>query len=149
VIYAIFFMIWLETAVIQMERFRSCIQLYKRFIDDLSFIWTGSVAKLCEFRKALATADTNISLDWTGYELQERAMDSIVVGEFDHGQAVFLDLDMSLEYVTASRWFGTTFRVILRPFRKPGNTYAYIPFQSSSTDDMSSEGGFSLKSSGY
>jgi hypothetical protein len=55
------------------------------------------VAKICEFRKALATADTNISLDWTGYESQERAMDPIVVDKFNHGQAVFLDLDMSLE----------------------------------------------------
>jgi hypothetical protein len=130
VVYAIIFMIWLETPIIQSERFRSCIQLYKRFIDDLFIIWTGSVAKLCEFRKALATADTNISLDWTGYESQERAMDTIVVDEFDHGQAVFLDLDMSLEYVTASQRFSTTFRVIMRPYRKPGNAYAYIPFKS-------------------
>jgi hypothetical protein len=88
-------MIWLETPIILLERFRSCIQIYKWFIDDHFIIWTGSVAKLCKFR--LATADTNISLDWTGYELQLRAMDPIAVDEFNHGQAVFLDLDMSLE----------------------------------------------------
>ncbi len=78
------------------------------------------MAKLCEFRKALATADTNISLDWTGYESQGRAMDPVAVDEFDHGQAVFLDLDymldMSLEYVPASWRFGTTFRVIFPPY---------------------------------
>ncbi len=32
VVYAVIFMIWLETPII--ERLRSCTQLYKRFIDD-------------------------------------------------------------------------------------------------------------------
>ncbi len=32
-------------------------------------------------------------------------MDPVAVDEFDHGQAVFLDLNLSLEYVTASRRF--------------------------------------------
>ncbi len=71
VAYAITFMIWLATPIIQSKRFRFCILLYKLYIDDLFIIWTGSVTKLCEFRRALATADTNISLDWTCYELQE------------------------------------------------------------------------------
>jgi hypothetical protein len=57
-------------------------------------------------------------------------MDPVAVDEFDHGQAVFLDLNMSLEYVTASKRFDTTFGVILRPCQKPGNAYAYIPFKS-------------------
>ena len=59
-------------------------------------------------------------------------MDPVAVDEFDHGQAVFLDLNMILEYVTvtASRRFDTTFGVILRPYRKPGKAYAYIPFKS-------------------
>ena len=61
------FMIWLETPIVNDERFRSCIQLYKRFIDDLFVIWTGPVVTLCEFRKAMGQADPNISLDWTGY----------------------------------------------------------------------------------
>ncbi len=43
VVYAIIFMIWRETSIIKSERFRSCIQLYKRFIDDLFVIRTGSV----------------------------------------------------------------------------------------------------------
>ncbi len=57
-------------------------------------------------------------------------MDPVAVDEFDHGQAVFLDLNTSLEYVTASRRFNTTFGVILQPYQKPGNAYAYIPFKS-------------------
>ncbi len=44
VVYAIIFMMWLETPIVNDERFRSCIQLYKRFIDDLFVIWTGPVA---------------------------------------------------------------------------------------------------------
>jgi hypothetical protein len=128
VVYAVIFMIWLETPVI--ERFRSCIQLYKRFIDDLFIIWTGSVAQLCEFRKALATADSNISLDWTGYKSQEQAMDPIVAEAFEHERAIFLDLDMYLKCTLVSARFGSTYKVIFRPYRKPGNAYAYIPFNS-------------------
>ena len=130
VVYAVIFMIWLETPIVESERFRSCIQLYKRFIDDLFIIWTGSVALLCEFRKALATADNNISFDWTGYESHEQAMDPNAVETFDHGRAIFLDLDMVLNFFSVSQWFGTTFRVIFRPYRKPGNAYSYIPFNS-------------------
>ncbi len=76
------------------ERFRSCIQFYKRFIDDV--IWTGPVATLCEFRKAMGKADPNISLDcqWTGYDSQEAATDPTVVKEREHGQVHFMDLDM-------------------------------------------------------
>jgi hypothetical protein len=130
VVYAIIFMIWLETPIVESKRFRSCIQLYKRFIDDLFIIWTGSVALLCEFRKALATADNNISFDWTGYESQEQAMEPNAVETFDHGRAIFLDLDMVLKFTLVSQRFGTTFRVIFQPYRKPGNAYAYIPFNS-------------------
>ena len=46
VVYAIIVMIWLETPIVNDERLRSCIQLYKRFIDDLFVIWTGPVATL-------------------------------------------------------------------------------------------------------
>ena len=63
VMYAVIFMIWLETPIVDSERFRSGIQLYKRIIDDLFVDWTGSVTKLCEFRTALASADDAIKLD--------------------------------------------------------------------------------------
>ena len=130
VVYAIIiFMIWLETPIVNDERFRSCIQLYKRFIDDLFVIWTGPVATLCEFRKAMGRADPNISLDWTGYDSQEDATDPVVVKERERGQVHFLDLDMWVKYTTAALT-DTTFRVLFRPYRKPGNAYAYIPFNS-------------------
>ena len=42
--YAPIFMIWLETPII--EEFRAHILLYKRFLDDIFMIWSGSSAKL-------------------------------------------------------------------------------------------------------
>ena len=63
VVYAIIFMIWLETLIVCDRRFSPYIRLYKRFIDDLSLIWTGPTEVLCDFRKAMARADKDISLD--------------------------------------------------------------------------------------
>ena len=54
VVYAVIFMIWLGTSIINDEKFRQCISLYKRFIEDLLLIWNGPTAVLCEFQHALA-----------------------------------------------------------------------------------------------
>ncbi len=59
-------------------------------------------------------ANNNVSLDWTGYESQEQAMDPNAVATFEHGRATFLDLD--LKFTSVSQGFGTTFRVIFRPY---------------------------------
>ena len=40
--YATIFMIWLETPII--EEFRTQILLYKRFLDNIFMIWSGSSA---------------------------------------------------------------------------------------------------------
>jgi len=88
------------------------------------------VATLCEFGKAMGRADPNISLDWTGYDSQEDATNSMVVKERERGQVHFLDLDMWVKYTTAAPRTDTTFRVLFRPYRKPGNAYAYISFDS-------------------
>ena len=48
VTYAIIFMIWLETPII--NEFQQHIVLYKRYIDDIFLIWSGSTAELCRFR---------------------------------------------------------------------------------------------------
>ena len=127
VIYAIIFMIWLETPIIGNERFSQFIKLYKRFIDDLLLIWTGTPELLCELRQAFEEADVNISLDWNGYSSKEDAVDPLIVAATDHTQVNYLDLDMKLKTESLS---GKGFKVIFSPFRKPGNAYAYIPFSS-------------------
>ena len=128
VVYAIIFMIWLETPILNDKRFNQYIRLYKRFIDDLFLIWTGPAAVLCDFRHALAIADEAISLDWSGYGSQQDAAKPEVVTVKRHEQVNFLDLDMTLQRVRTR--IGTTVRVLFRPYRKPGNAYAYIPFTS-------------------
>ena len=45
-VYAVIFMILLETTIVEDPRFRQFIKLYKRFIDDIFLIWTGSAAAL-------------------------------------------------------------------------------------------------------
>ena len=45
-----------------------------------------------------------------------------------HEQVNYLDLDMSLQLVRTRG--GATRRVLFRPYHKPGNAYAYIPFNS-------------------
>jgi len=128
VVYAIIFMIWLETPVVNDRRFSPYIRLYKRFIDDLFLIWTGPAEGLCEFRKAMAQADKGISLDWSGYESQQEAVTPSIVIAKHHDTVNFLDLDISLQMEDGQA--GTSIRVLLRPYHKPGNAYAYLPFNS-------------------
>lgn len=128
VVYAIIFMIWLETPVVNDRRFSPYIRLYKRFIDDLFLIWTGPAEGLCEFRKAMAQADKGISLDWSGYESQQEAVTPSIVIAKRHDTVNFLDLDISLQMEDGQA--GTSIRVLLRPYHKPGNAYAYLPFNS-------------------
>ena len=125
VVYTIIFMIWLETPLIHDSRFSRYVYLYKRFIDDLFLIWTGPTAVLCEFRRAMARADKNISLDWSGYDSQLEAVDPLKVTARRHAQVNFLDLDLTLGRERTRT--GNTVRILLRPYRKPGNAYAYIP----------------------
>jgi hypothetical protein len=69
----------------------------------------GSVAQLCEFRKALATADSNISLDWT-YKSQKQAKYPIVVEACEHERAIVLELDMYLKcrcLVLLLKWYSS------------------------------------------
>jgi len=128
VVYAVIFMIRLETPIVNDVRFRQYIRLFKRFIDDLFLIWTGPAAILCDFRRALETADEAISLDWSGYGSHQDAVNPSLVTAKRHEQVNYLDLDMSLQRVRTRT--GATIRVLFRPFRKPGNAYAYIPFTS-------------------
>ena len=63
VVYAVSFMIPLETPMVEDPRFRQFIKRYNRFIDDIFLIWTGSAAALCAFRRVHASADETIELD--------------------------------------------------------------------------------------
>ena len=91
VVYAVFSMIRLETPIVEDPKFRQFIKLYKRFIDEIFLIWTGSAAALCAFRRALVSADETIELDWGGYERQVDALDPAVVAAKRH------DRDISVE----------------------------------------------------
>lgn len=128
VIYAIIFMIWLETPIVEDKRFSQFIRLYKRFIDDLFLIWSGPAEVLCEFRRALAEADEGIGFDWSGYRNQQEAANPSLVKARLHDQVNFLDLDLTLQREVTRQ--GALIKVMFRPYRKQGNAYAYIPFTS-------------------
>jgi len=131
VVYALHRTVRLETPILEDGRFRPCIRLYKRYIDDLFLIWTGSAALLCEFRLALGSADSEISLSWNGYSSAEDAVNPQVVGSRKHDQVDFLDLDMRVEHCFSNEKMAMdTSKIVFRPYRKPGNAYAYIPFNS-------------------
>ena len=83
---------------------------------------------LCEFRRALASADDRISLDWNDCENQEVALDPAKMVTQHHDCVIFLDLDISLQKKTRRK--DTVMELLIRPYRKPGNAYAYIPFTS-------------------
>jgi hypothetical protein len=53
------FMIWLETPNI--NEFQQQIVLYKRYIDNIFLIWSGSSAELCHFREKLGNANDKIT----------------------------------------------------------------------------------------
>jgi hypothetical protein len=61
VTYAIIFMIWLETRII--NEFQQHIVLYTRYIDDIFLIWSCSAAELCRFREKFGSANDNIKLE--------------------------------------------------------------------------------------
>ena len=88
------------------------------------------MATLCELRKALASADEAISLDWIGYEMQEDAINPVMVLAKRLTQVKCLDLAMSVERDSAATRMNTNIGVTFRPYRKPGKVYAYLPFTS-------------------
>ena len=124
VVYAVIFMIHLETPIIHDVRFRQYVLLYKRFIDDLFLIWTGPADVLCEFRRAFGSADPRISLEWAGFASQQEAVTPELVTAERHARVNFMDLDLALKRERRRTL------VSFRPYRKPGNAYAYVPFTS-------------------
>jgi hypothetical protein len=75
VTYATIFMIWLETPIIKEFQRRLEIVLYKRYIDDIFLIWSGSPTELCRFRERLGNANDNmIKLEWQNTPSAEDAV---------------------------------------------------------------------------
>ena len=112
VVYAIIFMIWYETPII--EQFKEHITLYGRYIDDGQTIWTGTDEALEQFIHTLQTKNKNIKWDIK------------VCKDFSE----FLDVQTSITQVRHSGddnshqdvW-GFTHKI----FRKALNAYAYLP----------------------
>ena len=122
VTYATIFMIWLETPIV--TEFRKHIVLYKRYIDDILLIWSGSLAELCRFRASFGNANANISLEWQGTQSVTDAIDPAKIFQHQLRRVNFLDLDIQIECSNGFHEF------VFRIYRKPGNAYAYLPYGS-------------------
>ena len=96
--------------------------LYKRYIDDILLIWSGSFAELCSFSARFATANTNIKLEWQN---SPEAVDSpAIFDQHQHRSVNFLDLDIQIIYSQGSAEFA--FKV----YSKPGSAFVYLPYGS-------------------
>ena len=76
VVYAVIFMILLETPIVEDPGIHQFIMLYKLFIDDIFPIWTGSAAAPCTFRCALASGYETIKLDWAEADALDPAVEA-------------------------------------------------------------------------
>ena len=122
VTYATIFMIWLETPII--NDFRRHIVLYKRYIDDILLIWSGSAVELCRFRASFEAANRNIKLEWQGTPSGVDAANPATLVQHQLRRVNFLDLDIQFVRAHGSATFA--FKI----YRKPGNAYAYLPYGS-------------------
>ena len=115
-------MIWLETPII--NEFRKHIVLYKRYIDHILLIWSGSYAELCRFCERFRSANDNIKLEWQNTPSPVDANHPARIAQDQHRRVSFLDLDLRVVYSTGSAEFA--FNV----YRKTRNAYAYLPYGS-------------------
>ena len=122
VTYATIFMIWLETPII--DEFREHIVVYKRYIDDILLIWSGSSVELCRFRARFEAANRNIKLEWQGTPTGVDAADPAMLVQHQLRRVNFLDLD--IQFVRSDGSAAFAFKI----YRKPGNAYAYLPYGS-------------------
>lgn len=122
VTYATIFMIWLETPII--DKFREHIVLYKRYIDDILLIWSGSSVELCRFRAFFEAANKNIKLEWQDTPTEVDLADPALLVQHQLRRVNFLDLD--IQFVRSQGSAAFAFKI----YRKPGNAYAYLPYGS-------------------
>ncbi len=104
-------MFWLETPII--NEFQRQIVLYKRYIDDIFLIWSGSPTELCRFCKRLRNANDNIKLEWKDTPLAEDAVNPAKIDQHRHSQVNFPVLNITFMYSDGSTDFA--FKVYHKP----------------------------------
>ena len=80
---------------------------YKRYIDDIFFIWSGTLSELDSFLLKLNNLAPTIKLSW----------------DISKERAVFLDMVIFKDQDVPAK-------LVTKPFQKPLNRYLYIPFNS-------------------
>jgi hypothetical protein len=103
VMFAIIFMIWIETPII--EKYRKWILLFKRAIDDQIFLWQGPERVFNQLKTDFDSAHQNIKFDWG------------VLGK----SAVFLDLNLNFAKAEGRYLF-----IESSVYCKPGNAFCYL-----------------------
>ena len=83
------------------------LEFYKRFIDDIFFVWSGNLSELNSFLDKLNNLAPTIKLTWN----------------ISKEKAIFLDM-----IICKDKDFPT--KLITKPYQKPLNRYLYIPFNS-------------------
>ena len=101
------FMCRLECPLV--SKFASKLELYKRFIDDLFFVWRGTLETLNNFLEELNNVGPMIKLTWV---ISEKSVD-------------FLDLHIFKDFS-----FQRTGKLSFSTYQKAFNKYLYIPFKS-------------------
>jgi len=111
VMYATIFMLWYEEPIL--EEFKDCIMLYGRYIDDGHTLWVGPEDREAAFIQRLQTHNPRIK-----WEIKA-----------SNTHSDFLDVRTSIaefQLEDGSTAWGFTHNI----YRKPLNTYAYLPFSS-------------------
>ena len=80
---------------------------YRRFIDDIFFIWSGSLCDLHSFLDRLNNLAPTIKLTWN----------------VSQQEAIFLDMVVYVDRTSPTK-------LSTKPYQKPLNRYLYIPFNS-------------------
>lgn len=124
VVYANIFMLWFESRLVQ--KYQHCLLLYRRQLDDIFLLWSGSLVELQQFILDFDSDGSGpyksvIKLEW-----QNIGSTNVLPLQSRNSlrSADFLDITVFADYSTATLRFG------YRLFRKPNNAYAYIPRQS-------------------
>ena len=100
---AVIYMASLENPLLNSEG----LLFYRRFIDDIFFIWSGNLLSLHSFLNELNSMASTIKLTWN----------------ISTEEVVFLDMSVCVDHDNPSQ-------LITRPYQKPLNRYLYIPFTS-------------------